>query len=212
MILQQGNAVISQTTPSYFIKMYSQSALSAAQEYLSYEKKVVISVLQLNPLIKNLVVIGSGPGAYLDLAYDYECQYIGIDPFYRLKKENQKNIIYFDCSFNEIHRAQLPEGSCLFLFWFNVLHYLKDPVQALIKITQAEDIILYSTWSFKNDITQYMKSYFREVYRDSTHCYQQAIQCIREQNYEDSLFRELAAIKNYTTYDNQINRCTVLYL
>lgn len=212
MILQQAQSVaLSKSTPSHFITMYSRSALSAAQEYLSHEKEVVISVLQQNPLIKNLVVIGSGPAAYLDTAYDFQCQYIGIDPFYRLKEVNKKNIFYFDCSFNDINRTQLPDGPCLFLFWFNVLHYLKDPVQALIKITKTEDIILHSTWSFKNDTTQYMKSYFREVYRDSAHCYQQAIKCIREKNNEVCLI-ELPTIKSYTTHDNQINRCIVLYL
>lgn len=210
--LQTDTSTISQATPNHFITMFSQNALTCADKYLSHEKEIVTSVLKQNASIINLIVIGSGPAAYLEIAQHYQCRYVGVDPFYHLKEANDNNIIYFDCSFNDINRSQLPSGPCLFLFWFNVLHYLKDPVQVLSKIIQPEDIILYSTWSFENDISPSMNSYFLEVYRDSIHNYEHVINQIKYNNYQDCLINELEMVKKFTVKDNQVNRCTILYL
>lgn len=203
---------INESTPNQFIDMYSEIALPSANPFLQHEKHIVASVLKENPSIKNLVVVGSGPAAYLELAEQYHCNYIGIDPFYRLEEANQTTIFYFDCSFSSIKREQLPEGECFFLFWFNVLHYIKQPTKVLQKITNPNDIILHSTWSCAQDATPYMQNYFKEVYRNTTLCYQEAIERIRRQNSQFRLENQFKKIKNSVSIDNHINRCNIIYL
>jgi hypothetical protein len=124
MFYQDNTASKLKAVPNHFKEMYNNCALSAAETYLHHEEETVIELLDKTPSIKNLVVIGSGPAAYRQIADDYGCQYIGIDPYYPLNRENDPNIIFFDCPFESIKRNQLPDGPCLFLFWFNVLHYL----------------------------------------------------------------------------------------
>lgn len=210
---QKTDAVtVSPSAPAHFVRMFSQNALLLADTYLTHEKEIVTAVLKQNPLIENLVVIGSGPAAYLEIAQDYQCRYIGIDPFYHLKEADGVQIIYFDCPFNEIQRSQLPSGSSLFLFWFNVLHYLTEPAKTLAKIVKAGDIIVYSTWSFEKETTPSMKAYFLEVYKDSAYHYQQVINQIKNNNNQDYLIKELNMVKKHIKEDNQVNSCTIFYL
>lgn len=195
--------------PPHFAKMYSRKAIYGARWYLKHEYNVITTLLSQHAEIDNAVVIGSGPNSYLELVKRFNKNYIGIDPYYHVPEANHRDIFYFDLPFESIQRAQLPPGSCLFIFWFNVLHYLSDPKQSIIELSRPGDLILHSTWSAHLEANLAMNFYFKAVYRNTNWCYKKAIARIREKNSELKVHNLFEFCKNKSTYENNINICDV---
>lgn len=197
--------------PQHFLNMYSPKALIAASVFLEHEKKVLTELIKKNPSINNMVVIGSGPMAYLSLATAFNKKYIGVDPFYRMRASDNQNVFYFDCKFEALQRSQLPGGSCLFIFWFNVLQYLDAPQITIDALVRPGDIFFHSTWSSHRQADNSMRSYFREVYKNTQYHYKKAITDIRFKNNQLDLSSLLTQSTRKEQYENNINRCEIVY-
>lgn len=197
------------TIPQHFLRMYSRKALHNARWYLKHEQHVLETLLLEHSYIDHVVVVGSGPNAYLELAKQFSKTYIGIDPYYPIHVSNDHTIIYFDSPVENIQRAQLPSGVCIFIFWFNVLHYLSNPEQAIAQLSRPGDVIVHSTWSAQSDARLAMNLYFKEVYRNTNWCYKKAIARVREKSSQYEAQNLFAFCKNKTTYENNINKCDV---
>jgi len=203
---------VTSKVPCHFLNMYKPQALKAACHFLTHEKSIIRQLLGLNPQINNVVVIGSGPMAYLSLVQEYNKKYVGIDPYFPIKTMNNQSIYYLEHGFEDIERNQIPTGPCLYVFWFNVFHYVKAPAQTINRLSQPGDMVLHSTWSAHPEADFHMKSYFREVYRDSQLNYQHAITEIRTKNNDLNLTSNLNGIIHDEHYENNINCCDVFYL
>lgn len=196
--------------PPAFMNMYDEYALTAASSFLSHEYEVVSNLLAHETYIKNLVVVGSGPGAYLDIALEHDINYIGVDPYFHMLQKNR--IYHFNSDFEELERSNLPNGSCLFLFWFNVFHYLKNPHLTLEKLVHPNDLIVHSTWSKKNSAFDDMQKYFKAVYKDTKHCHLKAIKKIRNKNKMHELSNVFNQSKETQVFDNGVNACSIIYI
>ena len=105
-----------------------------------------------------------------------------------------------------------PNGPCLFLFWFNVIHYLKDPWLTLKKIVQTDDLIVYSTWSSQNSSLNYMNGYFKAVYKSTNKCYKEAIDNIRKKSIDCKKLGNIFDQSKNQIYSNGINVCSVIFV
>lgn len=200
---------VSKSIPDAFLGMYKNTALSEASSFLSHEHEIVSNIISKEDKIENIIVVGSGPAAYLDLAQGMDLTYIGIDPYFEVAENRQ--VYHLNCSFEEIERAKLPEGNCLFLFWFNILNYLDVSVCKLKKVFRQGDIVIHSTWDKTDLALSQMQRYFKVVYQDSVQCYKKAIRNIHKKNEELLPSHIFPDSKKIIEYSNEVNYCSVIY-
>jgi hypothetical protein len=159
-----------------FKHMLSNPALKKAQVYLNEEQsileKLVCNISQ--PCKMNFCVVGGGAFHYLPLAAHYFSKYVIIEPYLRcfVDKEHLMvirkltNIKCIEASFEDYcqkHSSVFSMTKTVYIFWFNVISYIQNPIAWLNKIVKSGDIIFISKWGNTEKAQKTLKDYFNCV-------------------------------------------------
>ncbi|HSX35468.1 MAG TPA: hypothetical protein VLH84_00875 [Patescibacteria group bacterium] len=141
----------------YFYRMLSPYALKLSEPYNSEENVILERCLEAYPDIAdmNFVAVGGGELWELRRAARYAKQYTCIEPLadifindsVRYLIEQCSNVSFVPKRFGEVEREDLPQGKSFFMFLFNILAYVEDPVGAINHILQPGDVLFITTWA-----------------------------------------------------------------
>jgi hypothetical protein len=114
------------------------------------------------------VVIGSGTLWYIDLVYESVKKYIAIEPLADIFIAKQvmfvlkqlKNIDVIKKNFGDFSKKILNENNSIFVFHFNILSYIYDPVKKINKYLKEGDILYISSWNTTESAIKVRKEYF----------------------------------------------------
>jgi hypothetical protein len=195
----------------FFTRMFTREALASAEAFLRFEELTLKKTLDDFPVIKNLVVIGSGPLAYRYLISRKSRQlfYVGIDPYYQVAGEMAPHTFLIDQLFEDVQRSGWRRGASLYVFWFNVLFYITDPVFHLNRLLRPGDIVFNSGWSTKPSALPVMEDYFSHVYHDATQLVQPIIKQIT--THQPRLKNQLRCCPTVQHFSNGINNVELLF-
>lgn len=163
-----------------FQKMFSAHGLKIAKPYLdeeAYDLQDDILKENLNS-IRNIVVIGAGPLRYLEAASGRH--YIAIDKFQsaflsnrmRSMMKNVSIVTLINKPFESISIDDLPLSHNLYIFTFNVISYINNPVALINKIAQTNSLIYISGWNEMN--SDVMHQYLDYLYGNVSFCIRDA--------------------------------------
>lgn len=159
-----------ETKDNYFIRMMSPDAEKKAFLYLKEEEKnlsnLLFSFKNLNK--KNFVVVGAGALWYLDLVFEKVNKYIAIDPLSNIFIQKQirfiiskhHNIKIIGKELGIFKKKELGSNSSIFIFHFNILAYIKNPISIINKYLKHGDILYLSTWSDSTRAKKVRQEYF----------------------------------------------------
>lgn len=144
-------------TDEYFYQMMTPENTALVKPYEDEEHACISKVMDRDPDIsqKNIVVIGAGNLSYLDLAINKAKNYVAVEPLSHIfiSDEQQKsvaqsdNIFVLNKKFQDITPSDLPEGNCVYIFIFNIISYIHEPLDALNALIKKGDTIIISTWN-----------------------------------------------------------------
>lgn len=154
----------------YFLRMMSPKALRISKEFDLEEKTCVENTLvNLQDFQQmNFVVIGSGPLSLLKSVYGKAKSYVAIEPLIELYipehllflVKKMKDIFIINKKFYEVSVKDLPEGNTVFVFLFNIIAYIDNPVKHINELLRPGDIIYISTWNRTEKANKLRKKYF----------------------------------------------------
>lgn len=155
----------------YYYRMLSPQALIYAAPFLGEEKDVLVDFLQNTSQISqmNLVVVGAGELWYLPLGFEYAKRYVSIEPLSDIFLNDSikylttanPRITVINKRFHDVKSADLPDGNSVFVFLFNILAYLEDPLEDINKLIKPGDILFISGWNHRNPLARSVrKQYF----------------------------------------------------
>ena len=194
-----------------FDKMFTKEALSHAEKFLYHEKNILTKLLDRLNTADTVVIIGSGPDLYKNIVIKNQKKYIGIDPIIiDCFQHHQKSVRYIQDYFENIERSQIGDGNCLFVFWFNVMHYIRTPEIVLNRILKGGDIVFHSTWKRSNIEYKTIKNYFQYIYEDDSLLYKTKVNNILKYPYKIS--PKLNANKKIQYYENDVNIIEIIHL
>lgn len=154
------------TIESRFHKMMEPSSIKLAKPFLNEEREALIKFLDsLKASYYNLCFIGDAIYLYCEIANKYAENYLVIDPMARL---NTPGKVIFK-QFQEIQMEELPVGKNVFVFPFNVLYYIPDPIKELKRLTKKGDSIFISGWNNTSKAVHVMSRYFTHIDEDLMH-------------------------------------------
>jgi len=143
---------------SRYEKMLSEEAIEKAGPYLREEQTILENYLAENICLRsmNCCVVGGGSFHYLLQALSFAKTYTLVEPFLNLyvsdetlmKIKKSEKIKYFDIDFETFCRKSnnCCSESTLYIFWFNVILYINNPIEMINKIIKKGDIIFVSGW------------------------------------------------------------------
>lgn len=144
-------------TDDYFYRMLAPRALELSRAYHDEESAVLEKILKKNARVKDMNFIAVGGGMLWELrrAMKYAKRYVCIEPLsdmylndsIKYLLEQSDDISFLPKRFDEISKQDLPGGNSFYLFLFNVLAYVDDPLAAIRAVTQPGDIVFVSTWA-----------------------------------------------------------------
>ncbi len=162
---------------AYFYRMLSAEALKYSEPYNDEEEEVLSRFFKKFPNSKkmNMVVVGSGELHYLRLGLQYTKDYTSIEPLHQvfLNESFQyllksfKRIFLINQQFNRVKKDDLPAGSSIFVFFFNVFSYLPRPIDEINRVIKEGDVVFISTWN-----TTKLARYIRRMYLDFLNSYE----------------------------------------
>lgn len=142
-----------------FKRMLANSVLKKARPYLNEERSILEELIHNTRQIyqMNFCLIGGGPLHYLSLATQYFSKYILIEPYLRYfmdepsvkTMEKSTNIIFIERGFEDYcrtHSVTFTQTRTLYVFWFNVISYIQDPIEWIKRIVKTGDMVFISRW------------------------------------------------------------------
>ncbi len=154
----------------YFYRMLSPYALKYSAPYNIEEESALKELLSKNSFKDNtsLAVIGCGDLWYVDLARRYNMGYVAVEPLIDIfvNKYIQSlinsfgNIYLIKSKFGEINSNSLPSGNLLWVFTFNILAYIENPIEHINKYLRQGDILFISSWCQNKEAKYVRKEYF----------------------------------------------------
>lgn len=154
----------------YFVRMMLPDAEKKVLPYVIEEKANLIKLLKsINKTDNfNFVVIGSGTLWYIDLVYESVKKYIAIEPLADIFIAKQvmfvlkqlKNIDVIKNNFGDFSKKILIKNNSIFVFHFNILSYIYDPVKKINKYLKEGDILYISSWNTTESAIKVRKEYF----------------------------------------------------
>ena len=154
----------------YFVRMMLPGAEKKVRPYVLEERKsltkIVKSIKNINKF--NFVVVGSGTLWYIDLVYSVVRKYIAIEPLADIFIAKQvmfvlkqlKNIDVINKDFGNFSKTVLENTNSIFVFHFNILSYISDPVKKINKYLKEGDILYVSSWNTTEEAVNVRKEYF----------------------------------------------------
>lgn len=156
-------------------RMLSEEAIEKASLFLDEEQHVLESFLANNVCLgsMNCCVIGGGPFQYLLQVLSFAKSYTLIEPFLDLyvtrdclaKLDKSSKIKYFNMDFETFcdTSTNVPHENTFYVFWFNVIQHINNPIHRINKIIKKGDIVFLSGWGDSNLARQVSKDYFTFV-------------------------------------------------
>ena len=154
----------------YFVRMMLPDAEKKVSPYVLEERKSLTKIIKSIKRIRefNFVVIGSGTLWYIDLVYSTVKKYIAIEPLADIFIAKQvmfvlrqlNNIDVIDKDFGKFPKSLLGNANSIFIFHFNILSYIFDPVKKINKYLKRGDILYISSWNKTNAAHEVRKAYF----------------------------------------------------
>ena len=154
----------------YFYRMLSPQAIKRSQLYHNEEEENLKNLLTKIPEAKrmNFVAVGAGELWYLKYGLQYTNKYISIEPLTKiflndsieyLAKQRQ-DILLLEKKFGDIKKDEIPEGASLYVFLFNILAYIENPITAINTVLKEGDILFISSWNTTKEAKVVRKNYF----------------------------------------------------
>jgi hypothetical protein len=125
--------------------------------------KIIKSIKNINEF--NFVVIGSGTLWYIDLVYSVVKKYIAIETLADIFIAKQvmfvlrrlRNIDVINKDFGKFPKSLLGNANSIFIFHFNILSYIFDPVKKSINILKWEIFYIYHPGAKPMKLIKYEK-------------------------------------------------------
>ncbi|MBO9494091.1 hypothetical protein J7438_08330 [Thalassotalea sp. G20_0] len=144
--------------------MLNSQSLRLTAPYLQHESAVLQNLIVGDTKINNMVVVGSGPLTFQNLAILHDIGYYAVDPFYRVNSDT--NVINnINLHFESITRSQITYENVMFVFWFNVAFYINDFAESVRRIVRKGDILFISSWGNGIESKALLKKYLQSVYQ-----------------------------------------------
>lgn len=155
----------------YYFRMLSPHALVHSAPFLDEEKKVLKNLLENTPNVDqmNLVAVGAGELWYLRFGLKYTKNYVSIEPLsdtflndsVKYLTEINPRITILNKRFRDVKSSELPECKSIFVFLFNILAYLENPLENINKLIKPGDMLFFSSWNQANPLSRSVrKQYF----------------------------------------------------
>lgn len=155
----------------YFVRMMLPEAEANASPYVEEESSVLDSIIKSITDLHtwNFIVVGAGALWYIEKSLGKTKSYIAIEPLaeifiqkhisYVLDLHNEIKVVnkeFGDFNTNEIGT----EGNSIFVFHFNILSYIQDPIGKINQYLKKNDILYISTWGNSPKAKKVRKDYF----------------------------------------------------
>ncbi|MEK7571266.1 MAG: hypothetical protein AAB553_03245 [Patescibacteria group bacterium] len=154
----------------YFHRMLSPQAIKRSKPYHNEEEENLKNFLTKTPEARrmNFIAVGAGELWYLKYGLKYANKYISIEPLTKIflndsieyLAKQMKNIILIEKMFGDVKKDEIPEGNSLYVFLFNILAYIENPIPAINKLLREGDILFISAWNTKKRAKVVRKRYF----------------------------------------------------
>ncbi len=159
-------------TKGLFKAMLSDQGSEKARSYLLEEESALLKFMQTTPGVSGMdfCVVGGGCFQYLSLAKIFCKSYILVEPNLDLFADQKvvdtlcssENVRCFRDKFEGYCEKELLNsynGNTFYVFWFNVISYIDNPVGLIKKHTKKGDIVFFSTWRDIPKSQEIMSSY-----------------------------------------------------
>ena len=157
----------------YFYRMLSPYALKLSEPYNTEESNILDQCLRAHHNIgdMNFVAVGGGELWELRRAAKFTKNYVCIEPLadifindsVKFLTEKLDNVSYIAKPFGDVDRGELPDGNAFFMFLFNILAYIEDPVRAINHIVRPGDTLFITTWADTDDARRVRSAYFAHL-------------------------------------------------
>lgn len=140
----------------YYRMMESKTRIIALP-YEMEERCVLSDIINEIPQksLCQMVVVGAANYSYFEIAKEYSMDYVAVDPTgYRYICNSPgcyRNSKYIPLDFGEFESEELKKKRTIFIFMFNVLAYIPNPIVQINRYINPQDIILISTWNNYNE-------------------------------------------------------------
>ena len=168
-----------QLTNEYFYRMLSPEALRLAHSYLVQEDRILETFLVHAPSARqmNFVAVGAGEFSYLQHSLTYASRYVLIEPnmdiyfneSIRFLADQMKNVFLIKKRFHEVKQEEIPSGNSLFVFFFNVISYIENPIQSINRLLKKGDVLFLSSWAKTQKARVIRSQYFTYLNNFETH-------------------------------------------
>lgn len=141
-----------------------------ASAYVAEEEDLLKEIIgtMANIQDKNFVVVGAGNIWYVEISYEKVKNYIAIEPLANIfiQKEMQyilgkhSNIHIIPNEFGDFDNSKLPDGNNIYVFHFNILSYIPDPITRINRYLKEGDVLYISSWNTTQSAKRVRKEYF----------------------------------------------------
>lgn len=205
----------------YFYRMLSPQAIKKSRSYHKEEEKVLKELLLkvANARNMNFISVGAGELWYLKFGLRFAHKYVSIEPLTKVflnedvkyLVKQMKNIILLEKKFGDIERHEIPAGNSIYVFLFNILAYIENPIPAINKLLREGDILFISSWNntpkakeLRTKYFNYLNSFEKKVTIDPEEtiglCY-----------LDDFPFQSLKFYKKYQRFIGKITDILIIY-
>jgi len=205
----------------YFYRMLSPYALKLSAPYNDEESEVLERCLKLYPAIKdmNFVAVGGGELWELRRASKYAKRYVCIEPLadifindsVRYLVEQFNDVSFVSKRFGEVVPSDLPPGNSFFMFLFNILAYVDDPVGSINRLLQPGDVLFISTWADTAEARRTRASYFDHLNELEKEVIIDPEQGVGLSHFDQFPFEELAHMKSYERVKGVVADILIIY-
>lgn len=168
----------------YFYRMLSPQAIKWSNPYNLEEEKLLKQLLlkMVNIRNMNFIAVGAGELWYLKYGLKHAQKYVAIEPSLdvflsdsiKYLASQMKSITLINKKFGDVNLNEIPPANSLYVFLFNILAYIENPVQTINKILRQGDILFISSWNHKSTKAKavrkkyfdYLNSFEKEVVID----------------------------------------------
>ncbi len=205
----------------YFYRMLSPYALKLSAPYNDEESEVLEWCLQSCPAVRdmNFVAVGGGELWELRRASKYAKRYICVEPLsdifmndsVKYLVEQFDTISYIPKRFGDVKQSDLPPGNSFFMFLFNILAYIDNPVDAINKLLRPGDMLFISTWADTPEARRTRSSYFDHLNEMEEEAIIDPEQSIGLSHFDHFPFDELKYMKSYERVKGKITDILIIY-
>lgn len=162
----QKNSVSSE----YFFRMMSPTATKIAERYINDEVRLLENTLESleNSNRYNLVVVAGGQLGMVEIGLEETKSYTEIEPLadeyigkhVKYLADKVGNIHIVKKILSKVNKSDLPKGKNIFVFTFNILAYIENPIKEINHLINSGDVLFISTWSRTPKAVDIRKEYF----------------------------------------------------